>query len=326
MQETAAAFAPVIRGEASPVLTTALLMGLRARGESGAEIAGAAQALREAMIVLESSRRDALVDTCGTGGGAVRTLNVSTAAAFVAAGAGVPVAKHGNRSYSSRSGSADVLEAMGIDIGLTPERAAQVLEATGLVFLFAPTYHPAMRHVAPMRRELGVATIMNLLGPMLNPAGARRQVVGVSDRPRAPLVADALARLGTRHAVVVHGEIGMDEISPAGPTQVWEVRDGVVEPWTLEPGAFDLAADDLAPLDGGAPADNARRIEALFDGEGAPAVRAAVLLNAGAALYVAGHGWSLEESMIRADDALRSGKAAAALARLRQAAPKAREA
>jgi anthranilate phosphoribosyltransferase len=319
-EESAAAFGVVMRGEATPVQTAALLMGLRAKGENAAELAGAVQALRCAMVRLEAGDPDLLVDTCGTGGGAVGTLNISTAAAFVVAGAGVPVAKHGNRSYTSRSGSADVLEAMGIDIGLPPARAAAVLRGAGLVFLFAPTYHPAMRHVGPVRKELGVATIMNLLGPLANPAGVRRQVIGVSSEDRGPLVAAALARLGTAHALVLHAAIGMDEVSPWGRTRVWEVREGDVREWTIIPDDHELECDDLGALAGGAPAENAARLQRLLEGGGREAERCAVLLNAAAALYVSGNNWTFGESVGRARAALESGAGAAVLAALRRAA------
>ena len=320
--EAAAAFGVVMRGEASAVQTAALLMGLRAKGETAQEIAGAAQALRCAMVRFEAEAGDDLVDTCGTGGGRVGTLNISTAAAFVAAGAGVPVAKHGNRSYTSRSGSADVLEALGVDIGLPPERAGAVLRLAGLVFLFAPTYHPAMRHAGPVRSELGVPTIMNLLGPLANPAGVGRQVIGVSTLERAPLVAEALARLGAVHALVLHAAVGMDEVSPSGSTRVWEVRDGRVTTWTIEPGGHGLECDDLDGLAGGEPAENAERLERLLAGQGRMVERCAVLLNAAAALYVSANGWTLEESVARAREALESGAGADALARLRRAAPR----
>ncbi len=319
--EARAAFGVLMRGSASAVQTTALLFGLRARGETAEEIAGAAAALRGTMIRVECAEPDRLVDTCGTGGGRVTTLNISTAAAFVVAGAGIPVAKHGNRSFTSRSGSADVLEALGVDIGLTPDRAAAVLGETGLVFLFAPTYHPAMRHVAPARRELAVPTIMNLLGPLVNPAGARRQVIGVADPRRAALIADALLLLGAERAIVVHAEVGMDEVSPAGRTLAWEVAGGAVRQWTLDPGDYGMAVDDLAALAGGEPQENARRIEALLDGVGHPAERAAVLLNAAAAIYVADGGGTFDESVRRAAAALRDGSAGQALSTLRAAAP-----
>lgn len=325
-EQAAAAFEVVMRGEASPVQTAALLMGLRAKGETADEVAGAVLALRRAMVRLEVADGQGMVDTCGTGGGRVGTLNLSTAAAFVVAGAGVTVAKHGNRSFTSRSGSADVLEALGVDITLVPERAATVLERAGIVFLFAPTYHPAMRHVGPVRRELAVPTIMNLLGPLANPAGVLRQVIGVADPERGPLIAAALARLGARHALVLHAEIGMDEVSPCGPTAVWEVREGVVERWSVDPASYALDCADLDGLAGGEPADNAERIEALLSGDGAAAARCALLLNAAAALYVSGNGWSMAESVDRARHALEAGAARAALERLRQAAPRTKEA
>ena len=321
----AAAFDVVMRGEASPVQIAALLMGLRGKGETADELAGAATALRRAMVRLDVGGGDGVVDTCGTGGGRVGTLNLSTAAAFVVAGAGVRVAKHGNRSFTSRSGSADVLEALGVEIGVAAERAAGVLEAAGLVFLFAPNYHPAMRHVGPVRRELAVPTIMNLLGPLANPAGVRRQVIGVADPARLPLLAAALARLGACHALVLHAEIGMDEVSPAGATVMYEVREGSVEAWTLDPTRYGLACDDLRELAGGEPAENAARIEDLLAGGGAPATRCAVLLNAGAALYVSGNGWAMDEAMGRAAESLDSGAAHEALERLRRAAPRGAE-
>ncbi|HEX6617710.1 MAG TPA: anthranilate phosphoribosyltransferase [Gemmatimonadales bacterium] len=320
-EETAAAFGVVMRGEATPVQTAGLLMGLRAKGETAAELAGAAYALRCAMVRLDAEGAEPLVDTCGTGGGGVGTINISTAAAFVVAGAGVPVAKHGNRSYTSRSGSADVLEALGVDITVEPGRAAQVLRQARLVFLFAQSYHPAMRHVGPVRRELGVATIMNLLGPLANPAGVRRQVIGVSSPDRAPLVADALARLGTAHALVLHAAVGMDEVSPSGATRVWEVNESAVKEWTLRPGRHGLACDDLGALAGGSPAENAVRLERVLEGGGHDAERCAVLLNAAAALYVSGNGWSFGEAVGRARDALESGAGARVLAALREAAP-----
>ncbi len=319
--EAAGAFGALMRGEASAVQTAALLFGLRARGETVDEIAGAAAALRQAMIHVEADDPDSLVDTCGTGGGRVTTLNLSTAAAFVAAGAGVRVAKHGNRSYSSRSGSADVLEALGIEIGMGPDRAATVLATSGLVFLFAPTYHPAMRHVGPTRRELGVPTVMNMLGPLVNPAGARRQVVGVADERRGPLMAGALARLGAVHAVVVHAVVGMDEVSPSGRTRVWEVRSGMVREWAIDPADHGLGVDDISTLAGGDPAENAGRIRAVLAGNGTQAERAAVLLNAAAAIHVSGLVCDFEEAVARAVGAIEGGAAMAALERLRAAMP-----
>ena len=321
-ESSVAAFGAIMRGEASPIQVAALLMGLRAKGETAAEVAGAALALRCAMTGLDIDDPGVLVDTCGTGGGRVGTLNISTAAAFVAAGAGVCVAKHGNRSYTSKCGSADVLEALGLNIDLDPAAASRVLAAAGITFLFAPTYHPAMRHVAPVRKELGVPTIMNMLGPLANPAGVLRQVVGVSDGLRAELMAGALSVLGARHALVVHGSVGMDEISPVGPTFVWEVQEGDVRTWELDPAAYGLECADLDGLAGGDPGENATRIERLLDGGESRVVRCAVLLNAAAALYVSANGWSFMEAATRATTSLDSGAAARVLGRLRAAAPR----
>ena len=321
-ESSVAAFGAIMRGDASPVQVAALLMGLRAKGETAAEVAGAALALRCAMTGLDIGDSDVLVDTCGTGGGRVGTLNISTAAAFVAAGAGVWVAKHGNRSYTSKCGSADVLEALGLNIDLNPAAAARVLGAAGITFLFAPTYHPAMRHVAPVRKELGVPTIMNMLGPLANPAGVLRQVVGVSDRPRAELMAGALSVLGTRRALVVYGSVGMDEISPWGSTLVWQVEGGDVRTWELDPAAYELDCPDLDGLAGGDPAENAARMERLLNGRESRVVRCAVLLNAAAALYVSANNWSFKESVARATASLDTGAAARALRNLRTAAPR----
>ena len=317
----AAVFSVVMRGEASPVQIAALLVGLRVKGETAEEVAGAARALREAMVRVDADGVG-LVDTCGTGGGTVTTFNISTAAAFVAAGAGATVAKHGNRSFTSRCGSADVLEALGIGIGLDAAGAARVLREARLAFLFAPNFHPAMRHVGPVRRELGVPSIMNLLGPLANPAGATRQVVGVADRDRAPLLAAALARLGAEHALVVHGRVGMDEIAPTGVTDVWEVQGGAVRTWELDPADYSLAVADPTALRGGDPPANASRMRRILecDGDDAPGL-AAVLLNAGAAVYVAGLVNTYAEGVAKAREALRSGAAREALERLRRASP-----
>ena len=339
-EEAAAAFGVVMRGEATHEQLRELLVGLKTKGETADEVAGAAQALRSAMIRLpvtphvapRTSHPVPLVDTCGTGGGTVSTFNVSTTAAFVAAGAGVPIAKHGNRSFTSRSGSADVLEALGIDIALAPERAAQVLDAVGLVFLFAPHYHPAMKHAAPVRKELKTTTIFNLLGPLANPAGVTRQVIGVSDLERGPLVAEALGRLGAEHALVVHAEVGMDEISPAGLTRVWEVGGPQASglgprEWKLDPADYGLRDDDLGALKGGEPAENAERLERLLRPTSGgrpsddPAGRAAVLLNAAAAIYVSTE-ISFDRAVEQADRSLRNGDAAAVLAELRRASPR----
>jgi anthranilate phosphoribosyltransferase len=312
-------FGAVMRGEATPVQIAALLIGLRVKGETAEEIAGAARALRQAMVRVEAHGAH-LVDTCGTGGGTVSTFNISTAAAFVAAGAGASVAKHGNRSFTSQCGSADVLEALGVRIALEATDAARVLREACLTFLFAPNFHPAMKYAGPVRRELAVGSVMNLLGPLANPAGVRRQVVGVAEPDRAPLVAAALARLGTDHALVVHGRIGMDEIAPHGISDVWEVRAGDVTRWELDPERYGLAVADVAPLAGAAPAANAARIEGLLsDGRHDVAGLAALLLNAGAAIYVAGIADSYADGVTRAREVVRAGKGREALDRLRRA-------
>jgi anthranilate phosphoribosyltransferase len=323
--ETAEAFGVIMRGEATPALIAGLLMGLRAKGETADEVAGAAAALRAAMVSVTPSPGPPVVDTCGTGGGTVSTFNVSTAAGFVAAAAGARVAKHGNRSYTSKCGSADVLEALGVDIGLTADRAAAMLDEARLAFFFAPNYHPAMRHVGPTRKELAVATIMNLLGPLANPAGVRRQVIGVADRARARLVAEALLRLGVDHALVVHGDVGMDEISPAGRTSVWEVRDGKVTAWVIDPEDYGLEWAGLGDLAGGEPDENAERVERLLSGAASrqpggsseEGCRRAVVLNAAAALYVAGLAPDYRAAIRLADEALAAGSASQVLARLR---------
>ena len=319
-----AAFDLVMRGEATGAQIAALLMGLRVRGESAETIAAVARALRSAMVPLRAERPDEVVDTCGTGGGAVATFNISTAAALVAAGAGARVAKHGNRSFTSRSGSADVLEALGVPVDRPAAVAERALAEAGIAFMFAPLMHPAMRHVGPVRRELAVPTVMNVVGPLANPARAGRQVLGVAESHRVALLADALAALGTAHALVVHGAPGMDEISPLGPTRVVEVRgDGregaVVGEWTIEPALYGFAAVDAAELAGGSPAENAAVIEAVLDGGGAPGARAAVVLNAAAALYVAGVAHGYADGVERARTALDDGSAGRALERLRAA-------
>ena len=317
--QTAEVFGVVMSGEATPAQIGALLMGLRAKGETADELAGAARALRNAMVRITATHNH-LVDTCGTGGGRVPTFNISTVAALVTAGAGAVVPKHGNRSFTSRCGSADVLEALGVRIVLDAASASRVLNEARVVFLFAPNFHPAMKHVGAVRRELGTPTLMNLVGPLANPAGVRRQVVGVADPDRAAIVADALARLGTEHALVVHGRVGMDEISPQGVTDVWEVKDGAVRNWEIDPERFRLGIKDVGELQGGEPAANAERLERILgNGSADPSGLAAVLLNAGAAIYVAGIAASLAEGIGRAREVVASGAARAALDRLRKA-------
>lgn len=317
-QSAEAAFVEVMEGRATPVQMAALLVALRVRGESAQEIAGGVRALRRAMVPVPVGDAD-VVDTCGTGGGAVTTFNISTAAALLAAGAGVRIAKHGNRSFSSRCGSADVLEALGVRIELQPEQMAEVFERAGIVFMFAPLLHPAMRHVGPVRRELAMPTIMNVLGPLTNPAGARRQVVGVADPGLIDLIAGALLELGHTHALVVHGEPGLDELSPIGATTIVEVQGGKLQRYQIEPKTFGFTDTDPLSLAGADPADNARIIRGLFDGSIRGAPRAAITLNAGAAIYVAGQTDSLVAGVEAAEQALEAGAATTALERLREA-------
>lgn len=317
--EAEEAFDAFMAGVATDIEMAALLMGLRTKGITPAEVAGGVRALRNAMVPVESDDPDALVDTAGTGGGAVTTFNISTAAALVAAGAGVRMAKHGNRSFTSRSGSADVLEALGVRIDLTPERMGEILAEVGIVFMFAPLLHPAMRHVAPVRRGLGIATIMNILGPLTNPAGARRQVVGVADPALRTLIVEALAALGHTRALVVHGSPGMDELSPSGPSQVSELGpDGVVER-EVTPAGLGLEAHGLEGLRGGEPRDNAALIRRVLEGKESGAARSAVLLNAGAAIYVADAAASLEEGVTVARESIDSGAALSKLNALAEA-------
>ena len=319
-QELAAeAFGQLMRGEATPAQTGGLLTGLRVRGEVAEDVAGAVLALRDAMVSVQVVDQAHLIDTCGTGGGTVSTFNISTAAALVAAGAGAVVAKHGNRSYTSKCGSADVLEALGVEITVDADQGANLLTRVGMAFLFAPAFHPAMRFVAPIRREIGIPTIMNLIGPLANPAMVRKQVVGVADPDRGQLLADVLCRLGAEHALVVHGSVGMDEIAPIGTTEVWEVRVGKVDSWTLDPAAYGLAVEDVAALAGGMPDENAERVEKLLaQPDEDPEGRAAVILNAGAALYVSGLVADVAEGFATADSTLRDGSALGVLDKLRR--------
>ncbi len=314
------AFLAIVAEDAPPVQVAAFLMGLRTRGILPAEVAGGVRALRRVMIPVPSRNPEELVDTCGTGGGNVTTFNISTAAALVAAGQGVRVAKHGNRSFTSRSGSADVLEALGVGIQMTPEAMGRVLEEVGIVFMFAPLLHPAMKNVAPVRRELGIATIMNLLGPLTNPAGALRQLVGVAEPGILWLIVEALRELGHERALVVHGSPGMDELSPLGPTQVAELReDGSIMEGMISPGQMGLTTYPAESLAGGFPEENADLIVRVLEGKEDGGARAAVLLNAAGALYVAGKAESLPESLALAREALDSGKGLEKLRELREA-------
>jgi anthranilate phosphoribosyltransferase len=307
-------------GEATAAQIASLLVGLRVKGETPDEVAGAAAALRGAMVHLPADRPEELVDTCGTGGGSIGTFIISTAAALLAAGAGVRVAKHGNRSFTSQCGSADVLEALGVPIEVSVQVMERALREAGIVFMFAPLMHPAMRHVGPVRRELGIPTVMNIVGPLANPAGAGRQVVGVADARRVALIAGALHTLGTEHALVVHGEPGMDEVSPLGPTQVIEIRGGRTKEWTIDPARFGMALGRAEELAGGPPMQNAAAVQAVLTGDAPPTARAAVVLNAAAAVFVSiGGPAGFGDAVDIARAALDAGAGIAALERLRKA-------
>ena len=306
------AFFDLMEGRATDAQKGALLLGLASRGETPEELAGAVAAVREKMRRV-TARRTPLLDTCGTGGHGRRTVNVSTAAAFACAGAGVAVAKHGNRS-ATRCGSADVLEALGVPIEKSPAEAAAEIDGAGFAFLFAPAFHPAMREVAPARRELAVRTIFNLIGPLANPAGAGRQLIGVGGSDVARLLAGALAMLGTERAIVFHSENGLDELTPGVAAIGFEVRPGRAVPWRFDPGVLAQRPVEAADLAGGGPAENAATLRAVLGGEPGP-VRETVLVNAAMALWIAEAAATLHDAYDMAAAAIDSGRAAAVLAR-----------
>lgn len=311
--EARAVIASITEGPVPPSLTGALLAAWATKGETAEELTGAAEALRERVIPIRVEK-DIYVDTAGTGGDGQDTFNISTAAALVAAGAGVTVAKHGNRAVSSRCGSADVLGTLGVELELTPEQVSECVERAGIGFLFASRLHPAFGAVATIRRELRVRTLFNLLGPLVNPAGARHQVMGVYADSWVPVVGEVLAALGARHALVVHGQ-GLDEIAVTGPTRVADVKDGQVREYEVTPQSLGLQIWTPEALKGGTPEQNARILRDVLAGQrGGP--RDAVLANAAAALYVAGAVNALEDGVKLAAQTIDSGDADACLARL----------
>lgn len=312
-----AVFGDLMDGRATEAQKGALLLGIATRGETADEIAGAVAALRARMRRV-ASRRSPLLDTCGPGGLGRDLFNVSTAAAVVAAGAGASVAKHGNRSISSRVGSADVLEACGVRVSLEPEAAGRVLDDVGLVFLFAPSFHPAMKELGTVRRELGVRTIFNALGPLANPAGAARQLIGVGKPELVSLLADALAALGTERAIVFHSGAGLDELVPGSPASGVEVREGATRPWAFDPATLPQAPVALDDLHGGDAAENARSLERLLAGEPGPR-RETVLANVAVALVVAGRAESPREGYELARRAIDEGEAGRRFERLKEA-------
>lgn len=296
----------VMAGEATPAQVAGFAIALRAKGETPAEVSGLVAAMLARAAPMEVA--GAVVDTCGTGGDAKGTINVSTAAAFVARGAGVVIAKHGNRAATSQAGSADVLEALGAEIGLGPEEVSQCIEEVGIGFMFARTHHPAMRHVAPVRAELPFRTVFNLLGPLTNPAGARRQLVGVFHGDYVRPVAEALRELGAEKALVVHGTDGLDEITVTGPTMAAEISDGTVTEYEISPEQFGLPRHSPDGLLGGDAHLNTRVLRDVLSGEEMGAARDVILLNAGAAVYVSGEK-TLEEGVRLAEESIASGAA-----------------
>jgi anthranilate phosphoribosyltransferase len=311
-EEAAAVMDEIMSGEATPAQFGAFVTALRLKGETVDEIAGMARVMREK--ALRVTVAGPLLDTCGTGGDHQGTFNVSTAAAFVCAGAGLRVAKHGNRAMTSRCGSADVLEALGARIDLTPQQVAECLERTGIGFMFAPAFHPAMKFAAGPRREIGVRTVFNILGPLTNPAGATAQVLGVAEPALAEKMAQVLGRLGCEHALVVHGEDGFDEVSISAPTQVWELTGGGLRRYRVEPAALGLAHADASAVRGGSPEENAAALRRVLSGERG-ALRDFTLLNAAAGLVAGDRAASVSEGIALAAEVIDGGASREALER-----------
>ena len=309
--EAAAAMEEIMTGQATPSQLGAFLTALRLKGETVDEVTGLARVMREQAVHVPLAAHVHAVDTCGTGGDASGTFNVSTAAGLVVAALGQPVAKHGNRAATSKCGSADVLEALGVKLELGPEHVAACVERVGFGFMFAPTYHPAMRHVGPTRSQIGIRTVFNILGPLTNPAGARYQVLGVADARLLPLMGEALLRLGCERALVVHGDDGVDEISLAAPTRVCEVNGGAgdVRAYTIQPEELGLSLHAREEVLGGDAQRNASLLRDILGGSARGAPADMVALNAGAALYITGRAESVRDGIRQAHDALRTAKA-----------------
>ena len=313
--QVSALFNAMLAGELDPNFIAGMLIALRAKGESVVEIASAAKVMRAHAVAIPSPSGQILVDTCGTGGDLSGTFNLSTAAAITVATMGAKVAKHGNRSVSSKADSADVLEALGVQLGGPPERLAEILQDVGIYFLFAPAHHASTRHAVGPRKALGVRTIFNLLGPLTNPAGAQRQILGVFAAEWVEPIAQVLKELGSEHALVVHGHGGLDELSISGPTEVAELRNGVVTLHQVTPEQVGLDRGDLGTLAGGTAQDNAEILRSIFQGERSPRADA-VAYGAGAAAYVAGLHPSLKEGVQSARALLHSGKVQGTLTHL----------
>lgn len=298
----------IMKGEVPPLLIAAILIGLRVKKETIGEIAAAAEVMREFATAVPVADAANLIDTCGTGGDSAHTFNISTAAMFVAAAAGAKIAKHGGRSVSSKSGSADVLESLGANINLEPEQVARTIESSGIGFMFAPNHHSAMKHAAPVRRELGVKTLFNILGPLTNPAGARQQVMGVFHPDLVGIQTRVLERLGSRRVLIVHGVDGLDEISLSGPTMVGELRDGRINEYTIAPQDFGMRVADPAAVRVTSVEESKAMLLRALENDAGPA-RDIVALNAGACIYVAGLAPTLKDGIDRAIAEIASGKA-----------------
>lgn len=298
----------IMRGEVSPVLIAAIVTGLRVKKETAGEIAAAAQVMREFATKVDIADKTHLVDTCGTGGDSAHTFNISTASAFVAAAAGARVAKHGGRSVSSKSGSADVLEALGVNLNQTPAQVAQSIREIGVGFMFAPNYHAAMKHAAPVRRELGIKTLFNILGPLTNPANAKRQVLGVFADELVEPLAQVLQRLGSEHVLIVHGKDGLDEITIAGETRIGEMKNNQITVFSVRPEDFNLKTASLDTIRVKDNEQARRMLLSVLENAVGPA-RDIVLMNAGAAIYTAGITGSLESGITAALRAIESGAA-----------------
>jgi len=305
----------VMEGKVTQVQLAAILMGLHVKSESVSEIAAAASVMREFSTKVDAQGLEHLVDTCGTGGDRSHTFNISTTAAFVAAAAGARVAKHGGRSVSSKSGSADALEGLGVNLALTPEQVGVCLREVGLGFMFAPSHHPAMKHAAPVRKELGMRTILNILGPLTNPAGAPNQVMGVFHPDLVGIQARVLKMLGSRHVLTVHGHDGLDEITITGPTAVAELKHDFITEYVIEPKQFGIDTAPVEAIQVAGPEESRARVLAVLDGEPGPS-QDVVLLNAAAALYVCGVVPSLWDGVALARDTIASGAAKAKLEQL----------
>jgi anthranilate phosphoribosyltransferase len=312
-KQAAAAMTEIMEGAATPTQFAGFVVALRAKGETVEEVVGLVKTMRAFSQRIEVSGD--LLDTCGTGGDRTGTFNVSTAAALVCAGAGAKVAKHGNRAASSRCGSADVLEALGVKIDLPPEGVATCIEQAGIGFCFAPMFHPAMRHAGVPRRELGVATIFNFLGPLSNPAGATRQALGVADERMVDIMVEVLGQLGSERVLAFHGSGGLDELSTAGPSYVVELNEGTITRWTIDPDELGLAPAPIEALAGGDADENAQHIRSVLSGQPGPQ-RDVVVLNAAAGLMAAGRASDMSGGLEKASEAIDSGQAAAALERL----------